>query len=150
MASGTFTLFSKNKNHLNESDLSGATLKAALLTSAWTPDNSVTGNYLWADISANEIAAANGYTAGGAALSGLTVSSITGGYKLTASNTVWTPSGGSIAAWRNCAVYVSGTLWSLTNPLVGYFLGDTTPADIPAASGLITITWNASGLFDAT
>ena len=150
MAAGTFTLFSKNKNNLNMVAASGATLKIALVTSAWTPDSSVTGNQVWADMSANEITTAGGYTAGGQTLASVAVSTVTGGYKITSASPSWTASGGSIDAWRYAVIYVSGTLWSLTNPVLGYFLGDTTPANIPATSGTLTITANASGWWDVT
>jgi hypothetical protein len=38
------------------------------------------------------------------------------------------------------------------NPLVGYFLGDSTPADVPATTSgnTLTITPNASGILSAT
>ena len=152
MTIGNVTLFSKNKNHLNESDLVGATIKIALITSTVAPDATVTGNSLWADLSANELASANGYTAGGATLATPTATAITSGYKLTTGNASWTASGGSIPAWRYAVLYVSGSLWGMTNPLIGYFLGDTTPADIPATTVGNTLGLNcpATGWFDAT
>ena len=150
MAAGTITLFSKNKNNLNTAALAGATIKMALITSAYTPDVSVTGNSIFADASANEIAAANGYTAGGVALSSLASTAITSGYKFSSADAVWTGTSTGIAAWRYGLLYVSGTLWTLTNPLIGYLLGDTTPADIPATIGTLTIQCPAAGWFDVT
>jgi len=49
-------------------------------------------------------------------------------------------------------LYVSGSLWSMTNPLIGYFLGDTTPADVPATTvgNSLTINCPANGWFDIT
>lgn len=152
MASGTFVLFSKNKNHLNTSDISGATVKFALVTSAYSPDTSVTGNSVWADVSANEISAGNGYLAGGVAPGSVTSTAITGGYKLTTANPSWSASGGNIPAFRYVVAYVSGTLWGMTNPLIGYFVGDSTPADVPATTSgnSLTINTPAAGWFDAT
>ena len=150
MAAGNITIFGKNKNNLNMVAAAGATLKLALLTSSATPDATITGNQVWADLSANEIANGFGYTTGGITLASVTASTITGGYKITCTAPVWTASGGSIPAWRYGVIYVSGTLWSLTNPLISYFVGDSTPADIPATSGTLTITPNASGLWDIT
>ena len=150
MAAGTFTLYSKNKNTLTTASLAGATVKLALVTSAYTPDVTVAGHSLWSDASANEISAAFGYTAGGVTLGTLASTAITGGYKFSSANGVWTASGGSIAAWRYGIIYLSGTVYSLVNPLVGYFVGDSTPADIPATSGTLTVTANASGWFDVT
>jgi len=150
MASGTFTLFSKNKDDIRINDLVGATVKIALVSSAWTPDSSVTGNSVWADMSANEIAAGNGYTAGGAALASMVATAISGGYKFSSASPSWSASGGNIPAWRYAVIYVSGTLWGMTNPVVGYFVGDNTPADIPATTSgnSLTINTPAGGWFD--
>jgi len=40
----------------------------------------------------------------------------------------------------------------MTNPLIGYFLGDTTPADVPATTvgNPLTINCPANGWFDIT
>jgi len=150
MAASALTLYSINKNHINTSDLAGATVKLALFTSTYTPDASVTGDSIYSGISANEIANGNGYTTGGVTPGTNASTAITSGYKFTTANAVWTASGGNIPAWRYGVLYVSGSLWGLTSPLIGYFLGDNTPADIPATSGVLTITANASGWFDIT
>jgi len=153
MSSGTFTLFSKNKADLRLNDLLGATVKLALVTSAYTPDASVTGHSLWSEISANEISAAGqaGYSAGGQTLSSLAVTAITNGYKFTSSNPQWTAAGGPIPAHRYYVMYVLGTLWSKTNPVIGYFVGDAAPADIPATTvpNTLTATVPAGGFWDA-
>lgn len=152
MAAGTFTLFSKNKNHINTSDIAAATVKMAIVTSAWTPDTTVTGNSLWADVSANEIANGNGYTTGGVSLTTVASTAITGGYKLTSDAASWTASGSGIPAHRYYVIYLSGTVWGLVNPLIGYFIGDSTPADIPltTSGNSITATPAAGGWFDET
>lgn len=152
MASGNVTLFSKNKNKISINDLIGAVVKLALVSSAYTPDATQTGNSLWAEVSANEIANGNGYVTGGMTLTALAATGITGGYKFSSANAVWTAAGGSIPAWRYAVMYVLGTLWGMTNPLVGYFVGDAAPADIPATTSGNTLTANcpAGGWFDAT
>lgn len=151
MASGNFTLFSKNKDDMRINDLLGATIKMALVSSAWTPDNTVTGNSVWADVSANEVSG-NGWTAGGETLASLAATSITGGFKFSSASPAKTAIGGSIPAFRHAVMYVSGTLWGMTNPLVGYFLGDATPADIPATTvgNTLTLTCPSGGWFDLT
>lgn len=151
MAAGTFTLYSVNKDDLNINDLLAATVKVALVTSVYNPDFSSSGHDVWADVSANEIAAGNGYTAGGVTLSGKAATAITGGFKFTSSNPGWTASGGSIPAWRYAVMYVSGALWGLTDPLIGYFLGDTTPQDVPATTNgnALNLICPAAGWFDA-
>lgn len=151
MAAGTFTIYSKNKADLRENDLTGATVKVLLTSSAYTPDATVTGNYLLADIT-NELASGNGYTTGGVALASMAVTSITSGYKFSSADVVWTASGSGIPAWRYAVMYVSGTLWGKTNPIIGYFVGDATPADIPSTTSgnTLTLTCPSGGWFDIT
>ena len=45
-----------------------------------------------------------------------------------------------------------GTLNGKVDPIVGYFLGDNTPADVPATTvgNTLTVTPNASGVMSAT
>lgn len=133
MAAGPFVFYCKNLNVLKLLDLAGATLKLALVGSGYTPDiDSSTGHTQWSDASGDEIASGFGYSTGGVTLSSPTITAITGGYKLSTGDASWTASGGSIPAWRYGVLYVSGSLWGITNPLLGYHLGDTTPADVPA------------------
>lgn len=154
MAAGAFTFSGPMKlNFFNTTNLLNATstnFKLALVTSAWTPNTAT--NEVWADMSANEIAAGNGYTAGGVALTGVALSQASGTVKFTSNAASWTATGGNIAAWRYGVVYYSGTLNAKVNPVVGYFLGDSTPADVPATSSgnTLTITPNASGIVSAT
>lgn len=150
MAAGTFMLYSANKDDLRINDLTGATIKMALVTSVYTPSAGEAGHSVWADMSANEIAAGNGYTAGGATLATPTATAITSGFKFSTGNASWTASGGNIPAWRYGVLYVSGALWGKTNPVVGYFVGDSTPADVPAttAGNPLTINCPAGGWFD--
>jgi hypothetical protein len=124
--------------------------RLALVTSSWTPNNAT--NEVWADVSANEIANGNGYTTGGGTLTGVTLNQTSGTVKFTSNAFVWTATGGSIPAWRRGVVYYLGTLNSKVNPLVGHFLGDNTPADIPATTvgNTLTVTPNASGILSAT
>lgn len=153
MAAGAFVFPDLARlNFFSATNLLGANtanFKIALVTSAWTPNNST--NEVWADVSANEIAAGNGYTAGGGALTGVSLTQTSGTVKFTSSAFVWTASGGSIPAWRRGVVYYSGTLNGKVNPIVGHFLGDNTPADVPAttAGNTLTVTPNASGILSA-
>jgi len=151
MAAGAVTLYSINKDDLNINDLVGATVNLALVTSSYTPDVTVTGHNEWADVSANEITTAGGYTTGGQALTSKVATSITGGFKFSSASPTWTATGGSIDAWRYGVLYVVGSLWGLTNPVIGYFVGDSTPANIPATTvgNTLTGTVPANGWFDA-
>ena len=151
MAAGAVTLYSTNKDDLNINDLVGATVNLALVTSSYTPDVTVTGHNEWADVSANEITTAGGYTTGGQALTSKVATAITGGFKFSSASPTWTASGGSIDAWRYGVIYVVGSLWGLTNPVIGYFVGDSTPANIPATTvgNTLTVTVPSDGWFDA-
>ena len=156
MASGPFIIPNKAKlNLFNATNLLGANaanFKLALFTSALTPNDGDSGNEVFADISANEIAAGNGYTAGGIALTSVALSMTSGVFKFTSAAAVWTASGGSIPAWRYAYLYYNGTLNSKVNPLVAHFLGDSTPADVPATTSgnTLTFTPNGSGILTAT
>jgi hypothetical protein len=153
MAVGNFTVYRANLEDIRINDLVGsANLRMALVTSAYTPDASNTGHALWANVSANEIANGNGYTTGGVALSSVAAATVTNGWKLTSSNPSWTASGTGIPAWRYGVIYYLGTLWGMVNPVIGYFLGDTTPADIPATSSgnPLTINVPANGWYSLT
>lgn len=153
MAAGAFVFPDLAKlNFFSATNLLGANtanFKLALVSSAWTPNNST--NEVWADVSANEIAAGNGYTAGGGALTGVALTQTAGTVKFTSSAFVWTASGTGIPAWRRGVVYYSGTLNGKVNPIVGHFLGDATPADIPltTSGNTLTVTPNASGILSA-
>ncbi len=151
MAAGTFTLFSANKDDLRINDLTGSTLKMALVSSSWTPDATVTGNSLWSHVSANEVSG-NGWTAGGETLTSLAATAIAGGFKFSSASPSKTAVGGSIPAFRYVVLYVSGTLWGMSSPLIGYFLADTTPADIPETTvgNTLTINCPSGGWFDIT
>lgn len=151
MAAQAFTLYAKNKDDIRINDLASANLRMALVTSSYTPNVTFTGHSLWSDVSANEIANGNGYTTGGASLTG-TVAATAGndGAKLSSGNAAWTATGGNIPAFRYAVLYYLGSLWGMTNPLIGYILCDNTPADIPATTtgNTLTITCPATGWFD--
>lgn len=91
------------------------TFKIILMDSTfvWTP----TFNY-YADVSAHELPTAYGYTAGGQALAGVSLTEDDTNHKayLTWSNASWTASGGSIAALG--AIIFDDTLAS--DPLVAW------------------------------
>ncbi len=152
MAAGAFTFFDKAKlNFFSATDLLNPanTFKITLHTNTWVPANST--NEVYADVT-NELSTANGYTAGGITLSSVTLTQTSGVVKFTSAAAVWTASGGSIPAWRYGVVRASGTLNGKVDPVVGYFLGDSTPADVPltTSGNTLTVTPNASGILSAT
>jgi hypothetical protein len=112
-------------NVMKLSDLSGATIKMLLTSSLYTPDTDNNGHSVLANIT-NEIANGQGYTTGGVALSAPTIADFsTTGYKFSTGNASWTASGTGVPAWRYGVIYVEGSLWGLTSPLLGYFTGDS-------------------------
>lgn len=141
--------YGNNIDLLKLSDLSGATINMLLTNSSYVPDTTNTGHAVLADIT-NELANGNGYTTGGVALSAPTVAAyLTTGFKFSTGNASWTASGGGIPAWRYGVLYVVGSLWGLTSPLLGYFTGDSAPADVPltASGNSLQITCPANGWF---
>ena len=87
----------------------------------------------------SEHAAANGYTAGGIAVT-ITLSGTTT-VTVDSTDPVWTASGGSIVA-RFVVLY------EVAGDVVAYALLDSTPADVTATAGnTLTIQHNASGIF---
>lgn len=139
-------------NVMKLSDLSGATIKMLLTSSTYTPDTDNAGHAVLADIT-NELANGNGYTTGGVALSAPTIADFsTTGYKFSTGNASWTASGSGIPAWRYGVIYVVGSLWGLTSPLLGVFTGDSAPADVPltASGNSLVIACPANGWFTST
>lgn len=155
MAAGPIVFPDKAKlNFFSPTNLLGANtanFRVALLTSAYTP--AAATDEVYADVSANEIAAGNGYTAGGGTLTGVALTQAAGIVKFTSAAFVWTAAGGSIPAWRRAVIYYLGTLNAKVNPIVGHFLGDSTPADVPATTTGNTLTFTphaTDGIVKAT
>ena len=147
MNQGIFTLYSGRFDKLTVDDLISASVKIALLTSNYIPDRTLTGDSVWADISAEEITAGNGYTLGGKSLENITKIALTAGYKFSSDNVVWTATDGPIPTWRYAVMYVEGTLWELVNPLIGYILAD---APSTTAGNTLTLICPNEGWFDVT
>lgn len=120
---------------------SGASTYSVMLTNT-AP---VATNHLYADISAGEVAAGNGYTTGGLACA-MSDSSASGTEKVNAANVVWTGSGAGFGPFRYVVVYQSG---SASKELVCWFdygsslslnAGDTFSVNFDAANGLFQMT----------
>lgn len=151
-APSAFQFFANNLDIESLTGLPGAVVKCALVASTYTPNTTETGHTVYSDFSANEIANGNGYTTGGAALTNDAVTAITGGFKYASDAVSWTASGAGIPAWRYAVFYVEGSLWGLTNPLIGYFTGDSAPADVPltASGNVLQLNCPANGWFTKT
>jgi hypothetical protein len=89
------------------------TFKAALTNTAPVATNTVFANL-------TEIAAGNGYSAGGAALDTVTLAEASGTAKVTIADEVITASGGSIGPFRYVVIY-NDTPTSPADPLVCWY-----------------------------
>ena len=152
MPAGAYVFPDKAKlNFFSATDLLNPAnvFKITLHTSLWVPANAT--NEVYADAT-SELATAFGYTVGGITLTGIALTQTAGVVKFTSAAAVWTAAGGSIPAWRYGVVRASGTLNGKVDPIVGYFLGDNTPADVPAttAPNTLTVTMAANGIVSAT
>ena len=119
-----------------EVDLDTDTLKVMLTTSSYTPSQH-THRYK-SDVT-NEITG-TGYTAGGVALSSVTVGNTSGVVTIDAADSQWT---GATFTARNAVLYDASPGSDSTRPLIGYIAFD---ADIPVTSSTFTITWDSSGI----
>ena len=120
-------------------DLDTDTIKVALVTSTYTPDQDAHDNF---DDVTNEVSG-TGYTAGGATLGTVTVSvdNTDNEGVFDAADTSWTTS--TITA-RGAVVYKS-TGTPSTSKLICYF--DFT-SDKSSSAGTFTIAWNSEGILN--
>jgi hypothetical protein len=148
-APSALQVYAEVLNVMKATDLASATIKMLLTTSSYVPDTDNAGHTALADIT-NELANGQGYLTGGVALSAPTIADFsTTGYKFSTGNASWTASGSGIPAWRYGVIYVVGSLWGITSPLLAVFTGDSAPADIPltAAGNSLQVTCPANGWF---
>jgi hypothetical protein len=140
----TFFKFNAFVEHLAEKvhDLSADTLKIYLTNAA--PDAAL--DVVKTDLA--EIAAGNGYTAGGITVGNKTSAQTAGTYKLASTdNPAWTAAGGTIGPFRYAVLY-NDTPTSPVDPLIGAWdygssitlqIGETFTVDLDAANGILTI-----------
>ena len=138
---GTFTLF--DVATLWEADGTGLLVPANAITAILTTSSQALTSstiQVYADFTA-ELTTSGGYTAGGVALTGATLTRSGGTTTLTYTGPVplWTASGGGIGVWRYWCVYVNATLNTHVKPAIGFALGDGTNIDVPATASPNTI-----------
>lgn len=109
-------------------DFANDTFKICLMDTGYSFDKDA--DHYYSDISASELSTANGYTAGGATLSGVSVTEDDTNDRTTVAwgtNPAWTASGGSISAIG--AIVYDDTV--ANDPIVGYidFGGTETVVD---------------------
>ena len=117
------------------------TLKVALTNTAPTQATDT----VWNTTVAPAPAAANGYTAGGNTLTGVSGATTAGVFKLVGADTVFTATAGGIGPFRYAILYNS----SASNKSIGYYdygssitLNDTETftVDFDATNGILTLT----------
>lgn len=115
-------------------------IRCTLHAVGYVPDQD-THDYV--DDLSSELATANGYTVGGQALAGktLTYTIGTNTIKFDANDVVWTAAGTLTARSAVVSDRTPGT--AATQPLLVYQLSD---ADVSATDGTLTVQWNASGI----
>jgi hypothetical protein len=125
-----------------EVDFDSDTIKVALLTSSYTPDQDA--HDYFNDVSSYEVTG-TGYTAGGATLASKTVTYDSGSnvIVLDAADTTWASS--TITA-RYAVVYDS-TGTASTSALIGYV---DFGSDQSSTNGNFTITWDSTGIVRIT
>jgi hypothetical protein len=120
------------------------TFKIALFTSSSNAETLTVDQF--ANLT-NQVAAANGYTSGGNALTFDELVQESGSLKWKFENTTFEATGGNIVA--RFAVIYSDT--AANKNLVGYYLLDPAPADITIVPGIpVEFRFDADGLIDAT
>lgn len=126
-----------------EIDLADDTIKVALTTSSYTPDQD--GDDYFNDVVGNEISG-TGYTAGGATLASktLTYTGATNKWVFDAADTTWTTS--TITA-RTAVVYDASPGSDATRPLICYQQSDS---DITTTAATFTIQWASAGIVEIT
>ena len=117
-------------------DTGSDTFKCAMITNSSTP-NFETHDH-WSDLSGNEVSG-TGYTAGGAALTSITLGNASGTLKFDAADTSWTTA--TISSARAAVIY-DDTL--ANDPLICLV---NFGADYASSAGTFQITWNASGIW---
>jgi hypothetical protein len=138
---GNFLLKALNKEVTLGNGATG--LKCMLTTSLYTPNQDTD---IYKSSVTNECTGTN-YTAGGAALTSVTVAYTAGTNTITvdAADTTWATS--TIAAARYAVIYDSTPATDATRPLICYVDFTT---DQSSSSGSFTITWDATGIFTIT
>lgn len=126
-----------------EVDFDSDTIKVALLSSSYTP-NQDTDDY-WNDVSSYEVSG-TGYTAGGATLANksVTYTSGTNVTKFDGDDVSWTSS--TITA-RYAVIYDASPASDTAKPLIGYVDFGSNQS---SSSGTFSIVWDAAGIFTTT
>jgi hypothetical protein len=138
----TISLYNNTAKRFAEGSNAAADTYKVMLCTAATFN---AANTTLAGVTKTETASGNGYTAGGATLSGVAVTTVgTNGAKFDANDAIWTASGGSIAA--SFAILYNDT--DADDPPVAFinFGGAESAGD----STDFLIVWDSNGIFTWT
>ena len=126
-------------NGANVIDWDTDTLKVMLVTSTYTPNAATHVNK---DDVTNEVSGTN-YTAGGNAVTGITVVESAGTVTVDGNNVTWLQ---DVAGFSNAryAILYKDTGVAATSPLVSFIDFSVDKGNV---SGDISVEWNASGIF---
>jgi hypothetical protein len=121
-------------------DLDTDDIRCAMLSSSYAAN---AAHSIFGDVSAHEVTAGNGYSAGGSALTNKSVTLSGSTSKFTADPATWP---GLTKTYRFLALYAVKTANGVVNPLVAVILVDNTPADIVITAADYSVQWNANGI----
>ena len=126
-----------------EVDWNSDSIKVALCTSSYTPDQDAHDYYN--DLT-NELTTTGGYTAGGAVIGTCTAAYDAGTniMKLDGADVTWTT---ATITCRYAVIYDDTPATAATKPLIGYI---DFGADVGSIAGDFTIQWHADGIFTFT
>lgn len=110
--------FNKFNNFLHNLALQVMNLNTDTVKAMLTNTAPVATNSVYADVSGAELGSGNGYTTGGATVSGTGVSNSSGTETMTASATTWTSVTGNMGPFRYIVYYDSTPV---SKPLIGWY-----------------------------
>lgn len=115
-------------------------IRVALVGVGYTPNQDT--HDFWDDVVANELATASGYTAGGIALAGKTITydAVLNRQAFKANNVSWTFS--ASLSWRYAVLYDRTPATDATRPLLAYL----DYGAVQTTSGVVDITWSTDGV----
>lgn len=126
-------------------DLTSSDIKLALLTDSYTPD--LDAHEVWGDVSSNEVADGDGYTAGGAQLPNGTVTRSGSIVKWDADDVTFA---GLTKTFKYGILYVDATVNSVEKPLIAVidFDDSATDATITVTDAAYTVQWHSDGIWE--
>jgi hypothetical protein len=134
----------RNRGVIN---LATDTIRLALVASTYAPN--LDTHTVWADVSANEVTDGDGYTTGGTALTGKTLTRAGWLTTFDANNVSFLA---LTKTFRYGVLYIDGTKSDpgggadIVNPLFAYILFDDTPADVTVAGIDYDVPWSSLGI----